>query len=116
MLMLLSACASSMPETPAARSDYQDISVHTPGTTGAHCFLQAAAASYPLSTPGTVTVRKSTRPIDVVCFKGEHMVGSRRIAPVCPNNCNYPSSVSVALALDSASFERKVTHFQHSYR
>lgn len=99
---VLSACSS--PDMPDVAQDNpaQVISIHTPGVAGANCFAAVNGLSYPVSTPGKISVTPSNDPIDVTCFKGEHMVGNERVRPVCAN-CLYPASISVAMRLDEAS-------------
>ncbi len=106
LMLFLSACASKQEVVVEDNTPWQTISVHTPGVTGANCFLQAGYMSYPMQAPGKVNIRKTQSPMNVTCFKGEHMTGEQKVVPSCPN-CGYPSSVTVAMSLDHNSFERK---------
>lgn len=47
----------------------QDISVVTPGVTGAQCSLTSPDGNYNVTTPGTLTVSKSKHDISVNCAK-----------------------------------------------
>lgn len=110
-VMLLSACSASGTHHLGSNDpQFQTISIHTPGTMAANCFVQVDGMSYPVATPGRVKVKSSRTPLDVTCFKGEHMVGNQIVPPSCPN-CDYPSNVSIAMALDSGSMQRNVTMF-----
>ena len=109
----LSACASAPEkEVCAPGTDLQTVFVNTPGVTGAHCFLQAGAMSYPMAAPGKVAVRRGDAVMDVTCFKGEHMVGNQRVSPVC-SGCGYPENIIVAMSLDQTSMQRNVAKFIH---
>lgn len=110
-LLFISACSSSPKTVQEDNSPWQTISVNTPGVTGANCFLQAGAMSYPMQAPGKVNIRKANSPMSVTCFKGEHMLGEQKIAPVCPN-CGYPNSVTIAMSLDDSLFDRNVRTIQ----
>lgn len=111
-LFLLSACSSAPSPVASVARDHQLISVQTPGVMGANCFVRVDGMSYPVATPGKVMVKPSREPMDVTCFKGEHMVGNQQVPPACPN-CGYPENVSIAMALDIQSMERNVTIFRH---
>ena len=111
MVMLLSACsASGTHHLGSNDAPLQTISIHTPGTMAANCFVRVDGMSYPVATPGRVSVKPSRTPLDVTCFKGEHMVGNKIVPPSCPN-CDYPSNVSIAMALDGGSMQRELTVF-----
>lgn len=110
----LSACAGSSGDD-AASSAYQQLSVSTPGHAGAHCFIQSGKRHYTLSTPARVNVARSTQPLDVTCFSGEHMVGKLKVLPhVAPaearagddcRSCRYPDILTVAMGLNPRSFD-----------
>lgn len=120
---LLSACGHSekgVSDTGDVR--YQAINVMTPGVAGAHCFLQAGSASYNVAAGSKVMVRRTAAPLDISCFKGEHMVGRAIARPtVAPReaqamrtceSCLYPETVSVVMALRGSSVERsQVRHW-----
>lgn len=111
MVFLLGACsASGTHHLSGNDAEFQTISIHTPGTMAANCFVRVDGMSYPVATPGRVQVKPSRTPLDVTCFKGEHMVGNKLVPPSCPN-CDYPSNVSIAMALDSGSMQRNVVMF-----
>lgn len=110
-LLFVAACSSTPQTVQEDRTPWQTISVQTPGVTGANCFLQAGAMSYPMQAPGKVNVRKANSPMSVTCFKGEHMLGEQKVNPVCPN-CGYPNSVTIAMSLDNTLFERNVRTIQ----
>lgn len=118
--LFLSACAGDdIPSHQA--SAYQQVSVTTPGVTGANCFMQSGDRSYSLATPAVVNIQRSSAVMDVTCFKGEHMVGNQKIHPsVAPReagvrgecvSCNYPPSITIAMVLDDKSMERTLTQF-----
>lgn len=107
LLTVMTGCSGSDMPAPEVAKDQQIISIHTPGVMGANCFAAVNGLSYPVSTPGKISVTPSNDPIDVTCFKGEHMVGNERITPACVN-CVYPASISVAMRLDDASMYTSV--------
>lgn len=116
VLAFLSGCSASGVVSSSGAAQ-QKVTIVTPGTTGANCFVQAGSVSYAVATPGTIHVRKSPDPFDVTCFKGEHLVGNARVNPtIAPReqgkadcvSCLYPETVSVAMALDDASMQRNV--------
>ncbi len=119
-LLFLTACASDGVPSPEA-SGYQQVSVTTPGVTGANCFMQSGDRSYSLATPAVVNIQRSSAVMDVTCFKGEHMVGNQKVYPsVAPRearvrgecvSCNYPPSITIAMVLDDKSMERTLTQF-----
>ena len=118
----LSACAhenANMVDNDTTA--YQLVTVSTPGVTGANCFVQSGMASYIVSgSPGKVMVRRAPDPLDVTCFKGNHMVGNTVVKPtVAPKeaksifnsrqdceSCTYPENVRVVMALKSSSVEK----------
>ena len=118
----LSACAhenANMVDNDTTA--YQLVTVSTPGVTGANCFVQSGMASYTVSgSPGKVMVRRAPDPLDVTCFKGNHMVGNTVVKPtVAPKeaksifnsrqdceSCTYPENVRVVMALKSSSVEK----------
>jgi hypothetical protein len=122
-VLLLAACSS--PDVNAlndTNAGYQQVSVNTPGQSGANCFMQSGSRSYSISAPATVSIQKSPAPMTVTCFKGEHMIGTQTVRPtVSPReemeimgtakncvSCNYPGTIIVAMQLDPKSFERDV--------
>jgi|GEM_PF-1992154 len=118
----LSACANQHANTvDHEKAAYQLVTVSTPGVTGASCFVQSGMASYTVSgSPGKVMVRRAPDPLDITCFKGNHMVGNTVVKPtVAPReaksifnsrqdceSCMYPENVSVVMALKSSSVEK----------
>jgi hypothetical protein len=119
-VFLLAACAGD--EVPVYQAAaYQQVSVTTPGVTGAHCFMQSGDRSYSLATPAVVNVQRSSAVMDVTCFKGEHMVGNQKVRPsVAPReegkkaeciSCNYPPLISIAMMLDDRSMDRTLRQF-----
>lgn len=121
LVFALSGCAGGTQKTAddSARL-YQEISVVTPGVTGAHCFLQAGGMSYTAAANSRVVVRRAPQPMDVSCFKGAHMVGHTSVNPtVAPreaerilgggrdcDSCVYPESIRVVLAIRPQSVEK----------
>ena len=126
-LLLLSACAEKAPVaeyTPTG--PYQTINVNTPGVTGANCVVQAGRDSYSVIAPGSLTVRRAPDQMNVACFKGEHMRGQQSVTPMFSSrevqdaemdkvafckSCTYPSTVTVAMALNSGSMQVTVRQF-----
>lgn len=112
-VVLLSACAHPPKEAAVAPSPYQTISVMTPGSAGAWCFLRAGERQYGVTAPGDVEVLRAVDPMTVSCHKGKHFTGTQVVRPIVSAeekniagdcvSCRYPASVSVALALNSAS-------------
>lgn len=127
LLVLLSACGggdkTTMIET--TRTAYQSVNINTPGVTGVNCVVQSGQNSYSVVAPGAVLVRRAPDTMNVSCFKGEHMRGQASFRPsFAPREaeamrgtqaecltCNYPSTVTVAMALNRGSMEVPLTIF-----
>ena len=117
---LLQGCMSSPKTTDDSARHYQQISVMTPGVTGAHCFLQSGGTTYTAAANSRVTVRRAPDDMAVSCFKGPHMAGHTSVKPtVAPReaarifahrqdceSCTYPESIHVVLALRPQSVEK----------
>ena len=124
-LLLLAVVLSACSAAPRAAGEdsarhYQQVSVMTPGVTGAHCFLQAGSMSYTAAAGSRVMVRRAPDVMEVSCFKGPHMAGHTSVRPtVAPReaarifadrqdceSCTYPESVHVMLAIRPQSVEK----------
>lgn len=117
---LLQGCTSSPKTADDSARHYQQISVMTPGVTGAHCFLQSGGTTYTAAANSRVTVRRAPDDMAVSCFKGPHMAGHTSVKPtVAPReaaqifadrqgceSCTYPESIHVVLALRPQSVEK----------
>lgn len=120
LCLALSACAAEEEQAafmPEPRTAFQSVVVNTPGVTGANCVLQSGANSYSVIAPGSVMVRRAPDTMSVSCFKGDHMRGTASAKPTyAPGEgnavrgtqnacmtCNYPTSVTVAMSLNSGS-------------
>ncbi|MDD9901668.1 MAG: hypothetical protein OXT65_11865 [Alphaproteobacteria bacterium] len=117
-VLFLSGCAAKQAAVPAPRiaeKSYQSIQVSTPGSMGAECTLETAAAHYRLVTPGSITVERTSYPMTVSCMKGEHFRGHVVLEPrrvrEAGNVVNhlYPYSVAVPLGLNMGSLKANVT-------
>lgn len=116
-LLLVSCAGQQSAQLQSGAPGTQDILVQTPGASGANCFVQGEGGSYPVISPGMVTVRTGQKPLEVTCFKGEHMVGRTTLAPRCKNKtCGYPASASVTLGLDPTSMQREIIRINQQYR
>lgn len=123
-MILLALAACSKPKINAGLDDdrYQVVSVTTPGQAGAHCFMQSGGRSYAVATPARVNVMRTTAPLDVTCFKGEHLVGTQKIAPSVARaesnagencvSCRYPGSIVVAMGINPNSLAVKLTEIK----
>lgn len=101
------------------RTAFQSVNVNTPGVTGANCVVQSGDNTYTVKAPGAVMVRRAPDIMNVSCFKGDHMRGQASFRPVfAPGEaegvrgtqgvcltCNYPGTVTVAMALNKGSME-----------
>ncbi len=72
--LLLGACAGSF-EGPS-----QPVTVTISGTEGASCTLSTPEASYRVTAPGAVMVRKSAHPLEIVCRKEGYRDGVATLA------------------------------------
>lgn len=120
VVSLLQGCTSSPKTADDSARHYQQISVMTPGVTGAHCFLQSGGTTYTAAANSRVTVRRAPDDMAVSCFKGPHMAGHTSVKPtVAPReaarifadrqdceSCAYPESIHVVLALRPQSVEK----------
>lgn len=113
VLVLASCVAADIPS--AAPPLYQPVTVLTPGQEGVRCFVQAGAQSFSLRAPATINVHRSTAPLDISCFKGEHMRAQQQVRPrhmpgeqdsgeSCVT-CLYPPTVTVVLGLNPRSLD-----------
>jgi hypothetical protein len=113
LLALLAGCAG--PETPApfAEVQYQTIAVQTPGVENASCVVQNGSRTASMMAPGRISLPRSTTPVFISCFKGEHLRGAARAAAsYAPReagmgeaciSCAYPSTITVAMRLNGNS-------------
>ena len=118
--LALSACAETeKPVATQVRTPYQSVVVNTPGVTGANCVMQSGGNTYSVKAPGSVMVRRAPDTMTISCFKGNHMRGHTSARPsfapgegeavrgtqISCMTCNYPTSISVAMSLNSGSME-----------
>ncbi len=110
--LLLSSCASAVVEEPVVVDSFQDISIRTPGVTGAHCFVAFADVSIPLETPTRIRIPRGQENLDISCFKGPHVFG-RAVVPAryaqsetdaaeCLS-CSYPEDIIISMNLRAES-------------
>lgn len=123
-MVVLCVAACSKPRMNAGLDDgrYQVVSVTTPGQEGAHCFMQSGGRSYSVATPARVNIMRTTDPLDVTCFKGEHLVGTQKVAPSVAQvesnagekcvSCRYPGSIVVAMGINPNSLAVNLTEIK----
>jgi hypothetical protein len=115
--LLLASCAGQQtPQLQSGTPGTQDIMVQTLGGSGANCFVQGEGGSYPVISPGIVTVRVGEKPLEITCFKGEHMIGRTTLQPRCKKVCGYPASASIPMGLDPTSMQREIIRINQQYR
>ncbi len=115
--LLLASCAGQQaPQLQSGTPGTQDIFVQTPGASGANCFAQGEGGSYPVISPGIVTVRAGEKPLEVTCFKGEHMIGRTTLQPRCKSGCGYPATANIPMGIDPTSMQREIIRINQQYR
>lgn len=120
LCLLLSGCAADLPAS--APQPHQAVAIITPGQTGANCFIQVGGKHFTVSPPATIQLDRNTAPMDVTCFKGEHMVARQKIVPTyiardkdsgddC-ETCRYPATVNMFFGLNPRSFDVNLTEIK----
>lgn len=119
-LLLLAGCSHEEHAViDGPRTDFQSVSVNTPGVTGVSCVLQSGNNTYSVKAPGAVMVHRAPDIMNVSCFKGNYMRGQASFRPTfAPGeaeavrgtqnaclSCNYPSTVTVALSLNKGAMD-----------
>lgn len=109
---LLSGCSSPPVPDVAQEPQGQAILINTPGVDGATCIVQNGSAVWRVPAPGRVTLPRAPYPLDINCFKGEHLRGASHVTPTFAPmeagtgehcvSCRYPGIVDVALVLNDS--------------
>lgn len=122
LALIAAACAPQQPRPEAKASpEEQVVMINTPGVSGANCIVQRGAQSWRMTTPGAISLRRAQGSLSVSCFKGNHLRGTARVNPTfAPReadrkagclSCAYPSTISVAMALDRRALDAPVVTF-----
>lgn len=120
---MLAGCSGAAPPPKDAQDSHvQQIMINTPGVEGVSCVVQNTAGSWNVSAPGPVTIPRTPYPLDVYCYKGEHLRGSQHVvasfAPVEAGagancvSCRYPGIVEVPIQLNDSLMHVPVLRFQ----
>jgi hypothetical protein len=110
--LLLAACSAPEPQASVPQERGQTVMIDTPGIEGAMCVVQNGSGIWNVPAPGPVTVPRAPYPLEVNCFKGEHLRGQGHVTPsFAPAeaaagedcvSCQYPGIIRVPLVLNDS--------------
>ncbi len=112
LLLMLVACAAPRQQAAVPTGGSQTIMIDTPGIEGATCVVQNGSRIWNVAAPGPVTVPRASYPLEINCFKGEHLRGQGHVTPSFAPveakagegcvTCRYPGIIRVALVLNDS--------------